>query len=110
MKEPVPPRPAGPTLTSASERHLPVPAVVPSISSVGTRRPISRREGSSAAASVMGQERKRDVVDMVATRDMEKSRAEAVERERPRASIQVSPMRCRRRSTRGTRERKVVGG
>ena len=37
----------------------------------------------------MGQERKRDVVDMLlATRDMEKRRAEAVEREDPRASIQ----------------------
>ena len=36
----------------------------------------------------MGQERKRDVVDMLlATRDMEKRRAEAVEREDPRASI-----------------------
>ena len=40
MKEPVPPRPAGPTLTRASERHA-LSVLVPSISLAGTRRPIA---------------------------------------------------------------------
>ena len=55
MKEPVPPRPAGPTDTSASERHGSL-VDVPSIALAGTRRPMSWSAGSRAATSVMGQD------------------------------------------------------
>ena len=71
MKLPVPPRPAGPTLTIASERAFPVPEDVPSISFALTRKPISFSIGSSAAASVMGQDLKREA-DMALQNEIER--------------------------------------
>ena len=64
MKDPVPPRPAAPTEHIASLRHWPsLLADVPSICDAGTRRPISRSMGSSAAVSVMGHARKRMLLE-----------------------------------------------
>ena len=59
-KLPVPPRPAGPTETSASESALEVPPeAVPSMALAATFKPISLSCGSSKRAAVIGHERKR---------------------------------------------------
>ena len=60
IKLPVPPRPAGPTDTRASERQAASLFDVPSMSLAGTRKPIAFKAGSSAVASVIGHERKRE--------------------------------------------------
>ena len=60
IKLPVPPRPAGPTDTRASERQAAPLLDVPSMSFAGTRKPIAFKAGSSAVASVIGHERKRE--------------------------------------------------
>lgn len=59
--DPVPPRPAAPTETSASDKQGGASAVadVPSISDAGTFRPISFSHGSSDAVAVIGHDLKR---------------------------------------------------
>ena len=91
IKLPVPPRPAGPTDTRASERQAASLFDVPSMSLAGTRKPIAFKAGSSAVASVIGHERKREgcnadggaVVIAALMRAVRKTKVDAVNLRRP---------------------------
>lgn len=66
MKEPVPPRPAAPTETSASDKQDAPEAVVvvPSMVAGEMFKPIERSSFSRDRTAVMGQVRKRVDMDM----------------------------------------------
>ena len=109
IKLPVPPRPAGPTDTRASERQAAPLLDVPSMSFAGTRKPIAFKAGSSAVASVIGHERKREgcnadggaVVIAALMRAVRKTKVDAVNLRRPVSMHRGAVAKKRQETRRG---------